>query len=196
MRIAAEISPHDHQDFIRFLAGEGSEEAKALEGVRDLSRTRLKLYLAMAAFLGTVVWFAYRRGLDGLLDRPFALTLILVGLLCVPVAILWLMSVRQSLQDLEKIAGGNIIDQNSLREGLNIGTGYFDFDRDGITFSLALVEEHYTWRAFQELRETSTAFHLMIDAHSGCVVPKRAFGDDLRRREFEAFVAARIGAGG
>ena len=95
LRITTEISPDDHRDYTRSLAGEGIEEAKALESARGLSRARFTMYLAMAAFFGALVWVVYGWGLDGLLDRPFVPILTLIGLLCVPVAIVWFMSERR-----------------------------------------------------------------------------------------------------
>ena len=196
MRITTEISPDDHRNFSQSLAGEGVEEAKAREGSQDLSRSVSRMYLSMAVFFAVLVGIVYWWGLDGLLDRPFVLILALVGLLVVPVAIVWFMSARRLREDLKDVASGNIIDQNALRKGLNIGEGIFDLDQDGVTVSLALAQISYSWIAFQELKETSTAFHLMIDDSSGLILTKRAFGGDLRRQEFQAFVAERIGAGG
>ena len=46
------------------------------------------------------------------------------------------------------------------------------------------------------LRETSTAFHLMVDEGPGIILPKRALGDTTRRQEIYTFVAERIGSSG
>ena len=73
LRITTEISPDDHRDYTRSLAGEGIEEAKALESARGLSRARFTMYLAMAAFFGALVWVVYGWGLDGLLDTSRAM---------------------------------------------------------------------------------------------------------------------------
>ena len=98
-------------------------------------------------------------------------------------------------QCVANIGGSRFIDPNALRKGLNIGVACFDLDRDGMTISLALVQGSYSWNAFQELKETTTAFHMMIDDKTGIVVPKRAFSDESKRRAFESLVAERVGAG-
>ena len=195
MRTTTELSPDDHRDFMRSLAGEGVEEAKARDGAQALSRP-VSMYLSMAAFFGVFVWVIYRWGVNGLLDRPFVSILALIGFLAVPVAIAWVTSARRLRDNLEDIANGNIIDQNALRKGLNIGEAHFTLDHNGVTVGLAFVRSSYSWSAFQELQETSTAFHLMIDDHSGLILPKRALSEDLMRQEFQTFVAEHIGAGG
>ena len=194
MRTSTEISADDHRDFIQSLSGDGVEEAKAREGARALSRPG-SMYLSVAVFFGVFVWVMYRMGVDGLLDRPFLSILAFTGFLLVPAAIACLTSARRLREDLEDIADGNIIDQNALRKGLNIGEAHFTWDPNGVTVGLAFVRSSYSWSAFQELKETSTAFHLMIDDHSGLILPKRAFSDDSMRQDFQTFVAEHIGAG-
>ncbi len=195
MGMTTEVGPDDHRDFLQSLAGEGVEEEKASQGVRDLSGKRSGTYFWMAVFFAAVLWAIYRRGVDGFLDRPVLFFGTLIGLLLVPVAIALTISARRLCEDLEDIAGGNIVDKNALRKGFNVGRTDFDWSLDGVTVGSTLVQSFYSWRAFQELRETSTAFHLMIDDGSGVIVPKRGFGDESRRQEFSTLAEERMGAG-
>jgi hypothetical protein len=194
MRIIAEISPDDHLDVIEMLSREGIEEAKATVGARRLSRDRSELIVSMAIFFGTLIWSVYALGLEGLFGHWIMFVLVLIGIFNVPVALVWLMGVRRMRADLAEVVGGKIIDQKMLRNGVNIGEATFELDHDGLSVRFAFLKETFLWSAFQGLRETSRAFHLIIDEVSGLILPKRALGDTARRQEFSIFVAERIGS--
>jgi len=199
MRLTTEISPDDHRLFYQSVTGEGVEEAKAQKEAKDLSRSGHDLYLSLAVLLAVVfvlvLWAVYRFGFDGVLSQPLPSIAIFIGVLCVLVTTLWFICSRQVFKALKDAANGNYIDQRIFRNGLNIGDTRFNVEQTGITYSSEHVQSSYSWPAFHGLKETATAFHLMITDGSGLIVPKRAFGTELQSQEFQAFVAERIGAG-
>ena len=140
MRITADISPDDHRELIETLSGEGIEEAKATVSYRHLSRIRSSMFVSVVIFFCALVWSVNLLGLGGLFNHWIMSILALIGILNVPVALVWLVSGWRSRGDLAEVASGKIVDQSMLRNGVNIGEATFELDHDGLSVSFEFVK--------------------------------------------------------
>lgn len=194
MQISARISPDDHRDFLHLLARPDKRRREARIASLSLISVSFSMLVGVSVFVGTLGWFLYSGGVVELMRRPFLLILVVIGLLLVPVAIAWLRSTNRLRGELKTVIKNGALDQTTLRDGLNVGKTRFEFDNDGIRTSCALVQESFTWEAFQGLKETEENFFLMIDGGSALIVPKRAFSGSKALQSFKAFVGSSIAA--
>ena len=99
--------------------------------------------------------------------------------------------IRRMRRGLKAVSQDEAIDEEALREGINLGPVRFDADDAGIQVTVAESKSRYDWRAFQEFRETKRNFYLVIDRGATLIVPKRGVGDALLS-EFRTLVARHV----
>jgi len=195
MQGSARISADDFREFLELVVAPGKRRRQARFANLTVLSGSLTMLVGLAGFgwaLGLVV---YHGALDELLRRPDLLVLAVIGVLLVPVAIMWLRGMGR-LRGQIKVEIKDPLDETALRDGVNIGKMRFEFDDDGIRTSHDLVQESLSWDAFQGLEETEQNFFLMIDAGSAVIVPKEVFSGTRSLEAFKAFVRSRIGASG
>lgn len=194
MQVTAQLSVDDHRDFLDLVA----PLYKIRRRIRIVGIFLLVMLFFLVFGILRFVWTlasGFQSGaFVGLLDHPYLFTLITIGLLLIPVAVLWLRSAVPLLGKLFAAGKHGAMDETSLRDGVNIGELQYDFDSEGLWERLALVQSFYAWEAFQSVQETDRNLYLVIDPSCALIVPKRGFDDDTSLQAFKALAASHIGA--
>ena len=187
--MSAEILPEDHRDFHLAFSG----------GYRLSSRISFVVLLGIGLFIavpGVLLIFhlimLVGTGRGGvLLENTQLLVLVLIGLLCVPVALAWLGDLRPILRSLIQVSKSEI-DPDALKSGVNLGAAHYVLGADGVTVRMDLHEETYGWSVFTGITETDSLFCLMLGKGRALILPKRVFDDEAARQAFRTTVEANL----
>ena len=193
MPYTTELTIDDHQDFLRMLGG---RVAGALVFLMSLASLGFILFAAYGAGLFIVALVeSWRTGaLEVILQTPSLIVSLVIALILLPVVFLLLRWAVRFVLRAGKGLKVDAIDETYLRDGLNIGAYQFELLADGLRVVHPLQESHYTWAAFEGLRETDKTLFLMLDPKRGVIIPKRAFADDQAFQELKAHAERAIGA--
>jgi len=194
VQVTAQLSADDYRDFLSLVVRLDRLRRRVRLGGIFLCAMLFFVAFAVLSFVWRLASGFHDGAFVDLLDRPELLIPIVIGLLLIPVALIWLRSIVRLFGRLFADGEPVAMDETVLRDGVNIGESWFDFDGDGIQERLALVQSSYAWDAFQDLRETDRNLYLVIDAGSALIVPKRGFDDDASLQAFKTFAASHIGA--
>ncbi len=208
MQISARIGPDDIRDFVVFVRYRDRTAASRfiafLGNIWDRYFSSLagfwfsySMVLGMLAFVATLGWALYQGAGDILWQDPVLMALVLIGILLLPVGYTWLRGnhqLQRKIENQNEARGGDAVDETLMRDGIDIGKARFEFDDDGVRATFSLLEEFFTWEAFQQLEETESNFLLMIDRGSALIVPKRAFSGSKGQQGFRTLVQSRMAA--
>ena len=191
MQNTACISGADYREFLDLVVKSGKRRRRTGIANVVIIVTEIGIAFSLFAFLWAL-WAAFsHERLHELLLRPASLIPILIALFIVPVAAIRIWGISRRVFK-KKANAKDAMDETALRVGLNTGEMLFDFDDDGIRVSSALVDESYSWDAFQGLEESERNFFLMLDGESAVIMPKEVNVGGRSLEASRAFLAARI----